>query len=94
MLYVGYVGFTVPFAYAMSALWTGTTGPRWLEATHRWSLVAWSFLTGGIVLGGWWSYEVLGWGGYWAWDPVENAALLPWLVATAFIHSAVVERRR
>ncbi len=94
MLYTGYVGFTVPFAYAISALWTRSVGPRWLERTHRWSVVSWSFLTVGIVLGGWWSYEVLGWGGYWAWDPVENAAFLPWLVATAFIHSAVVERRR
>ncbi len=94
MLYVGYVGFTVPFAFAISAMWRGDQGPTWLDRTHRWSLAAWTFLTLGIFLGGWWSYEVLGWGGYWAWDPVENAAFLPWLVGTAFIHSAIVQRRR
>ena len=94
LLYVGYVGFTVPFAYAVSALWLRETGTRWLNVTHRWSLIAWTFLTVGILLGAWWSYEVLGWGGYWAWDPVENAAFLPWLVATAFIHSAIVQRKR
>ncbi len=94
LLYVGYVGFTVPFAFATAALWLRQTGSRWLDVTHRWSLISWVFLTSGILLGGWWSYEVLGWGGYWAWDPVENAALLPWLVATAFIHSAVVQRKR
>jgi cytochrome c-type biogenesis protein CcmF len=94
LLYVGYVGFTVPFAFAISALIRSERERTWLERTHRWSLVAWIFLTAGILLGGWWSYEVLGWGGYWAWDPVENAALLPWISATAFIHSAVVQRRR
>jgi cytochrome c-type biogenesis protein CcmF len=94
MLYVGYVGMTVPFAFAVGALIRGDQGSAWLERTHRWALVAWVFLTFGILLGGWWSYEVLGWGGYWAWDPVENAAFLPWLVGTAFIHSAVVQRRR
>jgi len=94
LIYVGYVGFTVPFAFATAALWLRQTGSRWLDVTHRWSLISWVFLTTGILLGGWWSYEVLGWGGYWAWDPVENAALLPWLVATAFIHSAVVQRKR
>ncbi len=94
MLYLGYVGLTVPYAFAMAALVRGDTGKAWLDRTHRWSLIAWSFLTFGILLGAWWSYEVLGWGGYWAWDPVENAAFLPWLVATAFIHSAVVQRRR
>ena len=94
MLYVGYVGLSVPFAFAISAMAQSLQGSAWLERTHRWSIVAWSFLTLGIALGAWWSYEVLGWGGYWAWDPVENAALLPWLVATAFIHSAVVQRRR
>jgi len=94
MLYLGYVGFTVPFAFAVSALALGRQGRAWLDRTHRWSVIAWIFLTAGILLGGWWSYEVLGWGGYWAWDPVENAALLPWLVGTAFIHSAVVQRRR
>ena len=94
MLYLGYVGLTVPFAFAIGALIRGETGRAWLDRTHRWTLVAWVFLTFGIFLGGWWSYEVLGWGGYWAWDPVENAALLPWLTATAFIHSAVVQRKR
>jgi len=94
MLYLGYVGFTVPFAFAVSALLRGEGGAEWLGRTRRWSLVAWSFLTVGIVLGGWWSYAVLGWGGFWAWDPVENASLLPWLLATAFIHSAVVQTRR
>jgi cytochrome c-type biogenesis protein CcmF len=94
MLYIGYVGFTVPFAFAIAALVRGDVGRAWLDRTHRWSMVAWAFLTFGILLGGWWSYEVLGWGGYWAWDPVENAAFLPWLTATAFIHSAVVQRKR
>ena len=94
LLYVGYVGFTVPFAFAISALIRSERSSTWLERTHRWSLIAWVFLTAGILLGGWWSYEVLGWGGYWAWDPVENAALLPWAAATAFIHSAIVQRRR
>ena len=94
MLYLGYVGFTVPFAFAISALARGDQGRSWLDRTHRWSLIAWIFLTAGIFLGGWWSYEVLGWGGYWAWDPVENAALLPWIAGTAFIHSAIVQRRR
>jgi cytochrome c-type biogenesis protein CcmF len=94
LLYLGYVGFTVPFAFAMSALLTRTAGVDWLRRTRRANLVAWSFLSAGLVVGAWWSYEVLGWGGYWAWDPVENAALIPWLVATAFIHSAVVQVRR
>lgn len=94
LLYVGYVGLTVPFGFAMAALWLRETGRTWLDRTHRWTLVSWVFLTAGIVLGAWWSYEVLGWGGYWAWDPVENAALLPWIAATAFLHSAIVQRRR
>jgi len=94
LLYVGYVGFTVPFAFAIAALFRSERGSVWLGRTHRWSLVAWVFLTAGILLGAWWSYEVLGWGGYWAWDPVENAALLPWAAGTAFIHSAIVQRRR
>ncbi len=94
LLYVGYVGFTVPYAFAMAALFRSERSKVWIERTHRWSLVAWVFLTAGILLGGWWSYEVLGWGGYWAWDPVENAALLPWIAGTAFIHSAIVQRRR
>ncbi len=94
LLYVGFVGFTVPFAFAMSALAGRRPGSAWLEVTRRWSLLAWGFLTVGITLGALWSYAVLGWGGYWAWDPVENASFIPWLVATAFIHSSVVQRRR
>jgi cytochrome c-type biogenesis protein CcmF len=94
MLYLGYVGFTVPFAFAVAALATGRVGEGWLLVTRRWTLFAWGFLTLGIVLGAWWSYEVLGWGGYWAWDPVENASLLPWLTGTAYIHSVMVQERR
>lgn len=93
VLYVGYVGFAVPFGFAISTLVLGTA-TNWLERTRRWTLVAWVFLTAGITLGAVWSYAVLGWGGYWAWDPVENASFLPWLAGTAFIHSAVIERRR
>jgi cytochrome c-type biogenesis protein CcmF len=94
MLYAGYVGFTVPFAFAVAALVTGRLGEGWLLETRRWTLLAWGFLSIGIVLGAWWSYEVLGWGGYWAWDPVENASFLPWLCGTAFLHSVMVQERR
>jgi cytochrome c-type biogenesis protein CcmF len=94
ILYLGYVGFTVPFAFAMAALITGRVGEGWLLETRRWALFAWGFLTVGILLGGWWSYEVLGWSGVWAWDPVENASLMPWLTATAYIHSVLVQQRR
>ncbi len=94
ILYLGYVGFTVPFAFAVAALITGRLGEGWLTETRRATLLAWGSLTAGIVLGGWWSYEVLGWGGYWAWDPVENASLLPWLTATAYLHSVLVQERR
>ena len=94
MLYLGYVGFTIPFAFALAALITGRVGESWLVETRRWTLFAWGFLTVGIVLGAWWSYEVLGWGGYWAWDPVENASFLPWLTATAYVHSVMVQERR
>ena len=104
MLYLGYVGFTIPFAFAIATLITGRlstaadgtggTGEAWLTETRRWTLFAWGFLTIGIVLGAWWSYEVLGWGGYWAWDPVENASFLPWLTATAYVHSVMVQERR
>jgi len=94
MLYLGYVGFTVPFAFAIAALATGRLGEGWLVETRRWTLFAWGFLTLGILLGAWWSYEVLGWGGYWAWDPVENASLLPWLTGTAYLHSVMVQERR
>lgn len=94
MLYLGFVGFTVPFAFAISALVAREGGVSWLRRTRRANLVAWSFLSGGLVYGAWWSYEVLGWGGFWAWDPVENVALIPWLLATAFIHSSVVQLKR
>lgn len=94
MLYLGYVGFTVPFAFAIGALVTGRVGEGWLVATRRWTLFAWGFLTAGIVLGAWWSYEVLGWAGYWAWDPVENASFLPWLTGTAYLHSVMIQERR
>ena len=94
LLYLGYTGFAVPFAFGVAALVTRRLDEEWLRIVRRWTLVPWTFLTLGIVAGGWWSYEVLGWGGYWAWDPVENAALLPWLTATAFVHSAMVAERR
>lgn len=93
-LYVGLVGFSVPFAFAIAALVTGRVDAAWIRVTRGATLVAWSFLALGVVLGGWWSYEVLGWGGYFAWDPVENASLLPWLTATAFIHSVLVQEKR
>ena len=94
ILYLGYVGMTVPFAFAIAALITGRVGERWLTETRRFALFAWGFLTIGILLGGWWSYEVLGWSGVWGWDPVENASLLPWLTGTAYIHSVLVQERR
>ena len=94
ILYLGYVGMTVPFAFAIAALITGRVGERWLTETRRFALFAWGFLTIGIILGGWWSYEVLGWSGVWGWDPVENASLLPWLTGTAYIHSVLVQERR
>ncbi len=94
LLYLGLVGFTVPFCFAVASLVTGQVGQGWLFETRRWSIFAWTCLTAGLVLGAWWSYQVLGWSGYWAWDPVENSALLPWLTATAFLHSAMVQQRR
>ena len=94
MLYLGMIGFTVPFCFAAASLITGRLGEGWMVETRRWTLFAWGCLTGGLVLGGWWSYEVLGWGGYWAWDPVENLAFLPWLTATAYLHSVMVQERR
>jgi cytochrome c-type biogenesis protein CcmF len=93
-LYLGFTGFTVPFAFAMAALITGKTGDEWITITRRWTIVAWYFLSLGLLIGGWWSYHVLGWGGYWAWDPVENAAFMPWLTATAFLHSVMIQERR
>jgi cytochrome c-type biogenesis protein CcmF len=93
-LYLGFIGFTVPFAFAMAALITGRLSDQWIRVTRRWTLVPWIFLTVGLGLGALWSYGVLGWGGYWAWDPVENVALLPWLMATAFLHSVMIQERR
>jgi cytochrome c-type biogenesis protein CcmF len=94
LLYIGFVGFTVPFAFAIGMLATGRIGDRWQIECRRWTLVSFTFLSVGIVLGAWWSYQVLGWGGFWGWDPVENAALLPWLCGTAYLHSVLVQERR
>ncbi len=93
-MYLGFTGFTVPFAFAMAALITGKVGEAWIIATRRWTIVAWYFLALALLIGGWWSYHVLGWGGYWAWDPVENAAFMPWLTGTAFLHSVMIQERR
>jgi cytochrome c-type biogenesis protein CcmF len=93
-LLLGYVGLTVPFAFAIAALLTRRLGDEWLIAIRRWTLLAWLFLAIGNILGAWWAYVELGWGGYWAWDPVENASFMPWLVATAFLHSIMMQRRR
>ena len=94
LLYAGFVGFTVPFAFAIAMLITGRVNDRWPLEQRRWTVLAWGALSVGIVLGAWWSYQVLGWGGFWGWDPVENAALLPWLTGTAYIHSVIVQDRR
>jgi cytochrome c-type biogenesis protein CcmF len=94
LLYTGFVGLTVPFAFAMAALIVGKVDEAWITTTRRWTIIAWFFLTAGNLVGAWWSYHVLGWGGYWAWDPVENAAFMPWLPATAFLHSVQVQERR
>lgn len=94
MLYLGYVATSVPFAYAVAALATRKLNAEWLAPVRRWSLVSWFFLTVGITLGMWWAYVELGWGGYWAWDPVENASLLPWLTGTAFLHSIMIQEKR
>ena len=94
MLYLGYVGFTVPFAFALGALIMRYPGEKWIHITRRWTMVTWGFLTCGIFLGAHWAYSVLGWGGYWGWDPVENASLMPWLVGTAFLHSVMMQEKR
>ncbi len=94
MLYLGFVGFTIPFAFAFSALVTRSKGEQWIHITRVWTMIAWGFLTIGIILGGRWAYAVLGWGGYWGWDPVENASLLPWLTGTAFLHSVMMQEKR
>ncbi len=95
LLYLGYVGMTVPFAFAVGAMASGeVASDDWIRLSRRWTLGAWAFLSAAIIAGMWWSYEVLGWGGYWAWDPVENASFMPWLTATAFLHSVMVQERR
>jgi cytochrome c-type biogenesis protein CcmF len=94
LLYLGYVGFTVPFAFAIGTLLSGKVDDDWSKSTRKWTVASWTFLAAAIVAGMWWSYEVLGWGGYWAWDPVENASFMPWLTATAYLHSTMVEERR
>jgi cytochrome c-type biogenesis protein CcmF len=94
ILYLGYVGFVVPFAFAMGSLITRQLGDNWIRTTRRWTMVPWMLLGTGIILGGHWAYEVLGWGGYWGWDPVENASLLPWLAGTAFLHSVMIQEKR
>src|SRR5215475_4391427 len=94
MLYLGYVGFTVPFAFALGALAMRYPGDKWIHITRRWTMVTWAFLSLGIPLGAHWAYNVLGWGGYWGWDPVENASLMPWLTGTAFLHSVMMQEKR
>ena len=94
MLYMGYVGFTVPFAFALGALIMRYPGEKWIHITRRWTMVTWGFLTIGVFLGAHWAYSVLGWGGYWGWDPVENASLMPWLMGTAFLHSVMMQEKR
>ncbi|MGD8753787.1 MAG: cytochrome c biogenesis protein CcsA, partial [Anaerolineales bacterium] len=94
MLYLGFVSFVIPYAFAMAALITGRTDDRWIRITRRWTLWAWLFLSLGLVLGGRWAYDVLGWGGYWGWDPVEIAAFMPWLTGTAFLHSVMIQEKR
>ena len=93
LLYLGYVGLTIPFAFASAALLSGRFDERWIVATRRWTILAWTALGIGILLGAKWAYEEVGWGGYYAWDPVENAALMPWLAATAFLHSVMVQEK-
>jgi cytochrome c-type biogenesis protein CcmF len=94
MLYLGFVSFVIPYAFAIAALITNRTDDRWIRLTRRWSLWAWLFLSFGLVLGGRWAYDVLGWGGYWGWDPVEIAAFMPWLTGTAFLHSVMIQEKR
>jgi cytochrome c-type biogenesis protein CcmF len=94
MLYLGFVGFVIPYAFAMAALIAGRSDNRWIRLTRRWTLVAWLFLSLGLILGGRWAYDVLGWGGYWGWDPVEIAAFMPWLTGTAFLHSVMIQEKR
>jgi len=94
VLYLGFVGFTIPFAFTFAALMTNEKGSLWVRSIRRWSLVTWLALSSGIMLGGWWAYQELGWGGYWAWDPVENASFMPWLTGTAFLHSIIIQEKK
>ncbi len=93
-LYLGYVGFTIPFAFAIAAMITGNLDDDWIKTTRRWTLFSWTMLTAGIILGGQWAYVELGWGGYWAWDPVENASFMPWLTGTAYLHSVMIQEKK
>ena len=94
LLYLGFVSFVIPYAFAIAALISGRTDDRWIRLTRRWTLVAWLFLSLGLILGGRWAYDVLGWGGYWGWDPVEISAFMPWLAGTAFLHSVMIQEKR
>ena len=94
VLYLGFVGFTIPFAFTVAALLTNEKGSLWVRSIRRWSRVTWLALSSGIMLGGWWAYQELGWGGYWAWDPVENASFMPWLTGTAFLHSIIIQEKK
>src|SRR5258708_18487735 len=93
-LYSGYTGFTIPFAFALAALLGRYPGEKWIHLTRRWTMICWCFQSAGILLGAHWAYAVLGWGGYWGWDPVENASLMPWLTGTAFLHSVIMQAKR
>ena len=93
-LYLGFIGFSIPFAFAMGGMMRGILDNEWVLTTRRWTLLSWYFLSAGLILGGQWAYEELGWGGFWAWDPVENAALMPWLTGTAFLHSVMIQEKR
>ncbi len=94
IIYIGFVGFVIPFAFAIAALWSKNLGYNWIKTIRKWTITIWLFLTAGIILGGHWAYVELGWGGYWAWDPVENGSLLPWLTGTAFLHSVIIQEKR
>jgi cytochrome c-type biogenesis protein CcmF len=94
MLYLGYIGFVVPFAFAIAALVARRLDTTWIKSTRHWTLLSWLFLGIGVILGGQWAYVELGWGGYWAWDPVENASFLPWLTSTAYIHSVIIQEKK
>ncbi len=93
-LYLGYVGFAIPFAFALASLITRDVNPMWIRSIRKWTLITWGWLTIGIILGGWWAYQELGWGGYWAWDPVENASFMPWLTGTALLHSIIIQEKK